>query len=88
MCFEIFARRAVRIFPALITVVVLTAFMLGPLVSRLPATTYFSHPTTLAYLNNIILYINYSLPGHSRPTSIQAQSMAVSGVFLSKSSCI
>lgn len=58
-----FARRAVRIFPALITVVLLTDFVLGPLVSRLPTHAYFLHPTTLFYLKNIVLYINYSLPG-------------------------
>ena len=56
-------RRIVRIFPALIVVVVLSAFVLGPALTRLPLIEYFRHPGTWRYLQNAGLYINYFLPG-------------------------
>jgi len=56
-------RRSLRIFPALIVVVVLSAFVLGPIVTRLSLEEYFSNPGTYVYLENIGLYINYYLPG-------------------------
>ena len=58
-----FMRRSLRIFPALIVVVLLSAFVLGPLVTRLSLADYFSNPGTYLYLENIGLYINYYLPG-------------------------
>lgn len=58
-----FMRRSLRIFPGLIVCILLTIFVLGPVISSLPAAEYFSHPNTLFYLNNIILYPIYSLPG-------------------------
>lgn len=56
-------RRSMRIFPALIVVVLLTILLLGPAMTTLPLGAYFSHPLIFAYLRNIALYINYSLPG-------------------------
>lgn len=56
-------RRALRILPALLVVVLITCFILGPLVTRLPIDEYVSHTTTWGYLNNARFYINYSLPG-------------------------
>ena len=47
------AARVLRIFPALVVVVVLSAYVLGPLVTTLPAGTYLSDPTTVDYLRNI-----------------------------------
>jgi peptidoglycan/LPS O-acetylase OafA/YrhL len=58
-----FLRRALRIFPALIGLVLVTVFIAGPLLSRLSVQDYFAHPTTFRYLWNIPLYINYFLPG-------------------------
>ncbi|QCS63256.1 acyltransferase family protein [Achromobacter denitrificans] len=58
-----FAKRCLRIFPALIVLVLLTAFFFGPLVSKLPFKEYFSNPLSLDYLNNIRLHIRYTLPG-------------------------
>jgi peptidoglycan/LPS O-acetylase OafA/YrhL len=56
-------RRSLRIFPALIVVVLLSAFVLGPLVTRPSLADYFGNPLTYFYLKNIALYINYYLPG-------------------------
>jgi peptidoglycan/LPS O-acetylase OafA/YrhL len=56
-------RRFLRIFPALIVVVLLSAFVMGPLLSKLSAAEYFASPLTYFYLKNIALYINYYLPG-------------------------
>lgn len=42
--------RALRIFPGLIVCVVLTAFALGPLVSRLDAASYFGDAAFIAYI--------------------------------------
>jgi peptidoglycan/LPS O-acetylase OafA/YrhL len=61
--FRFLARRSLRIFPALIVVTVLTAFLAGPLLTRLSFTDYFGQPGTLYFLNNIRLYITYFLPG-------------------------
>jgi peptidoglycan/LPS O-acetylase OafA/YrhL len=56
--------RFLRIFPALITVIVLTIFIAGPLLSTLSTNEYFRNEQTYLYLNNILLYpIHYYLPG-------------------------
>ncbi|MCU1418375.1 MAG: acyltransferase family protein [Schumannella sp.] len=64
-------RRVSRIFPALIVVVVLTVFVIGPLVTTLPIAHYFASPTTWGYLGNVSLLATYDLPGvfadHPRP---------------------
>lgn len=56
-------KRALRIFPALILVVVLSACFLGPLITALPLKEYFSSHLFWSYFLNIRLYITYSLPG-------------------------
>jgi len=58
-----FARRALRIFPALIVCTVLSILVLGPLVTTLPLADYFANPHTRGYLQNIWLHIVYYLPG-------------------------
>jgi peptidoglycan/LPS O-acetylase OafA/YrhL len=58
-----FARRALRIFPALAVCTVLTVFVLGPLVTTRPLREYFASPFTYGYLENIALYIHFYLPG-------------------------
>ncbi len=57
------ARRALRIFPGLIACVVVTVFLMGPWVSSLDARDYFSHPLTWLYLKNMMLDIQFLLPG-------------------------
>jgi peptidoglycan/LPS O-acetylase OafA/YrhL len=56
-------RRSLRIFPALIAVVLLSVVVLGPMMTTLPLSTYFRNAETTFYLRNIALYINYGLPG-------------------------
>jgi peptidoglycan/LPS O-acetylase OafA/YrhL len=57
--------RSLRIFPALIVVLFLTAFLLGPVVTQLPLREYFSDRHTYTYiLKNIPVFQNqYNLPG-------------------------
>lgn len=56
--------RCLRIFPALVVVVVLTAYVLGPLVTTLSREEYFAHPWTHEYVtNNIRLWVQFPLPG-------------------------
>lgn len=56
--------RVLRIFPALIIVVLLTAFVLGPLVTKLAIADYFTKPETYTYLTTMLLYQwNNNLPG-------------------------
>lgn len=57
------ARRAARIFPALIVVVIVTVLALGPAVTRLPVSEYFGSSVTWRYLSGLVLAPTYSLPG-------------------------
>jgi peptidoglycan/LPS O-acetylase OafA/YrhL len=57
-------KRALRLLPALIVVLVLSAVILGPLASSLSPGAYFSDPATKSYvLDNALLQTNYVLPG-------------------------
>lgn len=56
-------KRALRIFPALIVAVLLTTFVLGPLVSQLDLSAYLTDNGTWTYLQNIVLVTRYELPG-------------------------
>lgn len=56
-------KRVARIFPGLIAVVVLSALVLGPLLTTLPLGEYFGSATTWTYLENGILYTHPYLPG-------------------------
>ena len=69
-----FARnRALRILPALIVVVVLAAFVLGPLVSTLPWSEYFAHPKTWKYLKTALVFqVQYTLPEVFQDNPVQA----------------
>lgn len=58
-----FKRRALRIFPALVVVIVLSILVLGPIMTTLDLKDYFSNTHTANYLYNIVLYISYYLPG-------------------------
>jgi peptidoglycan/LPS O-acetylase OafA/YrhL len=52
-----------RILPALILIVLLTTFVMGPLVTVLPAWDYLRNDASWFYLRNILLYPVYTLPG-------------------------
>lgn len=56
-------RRSLRIFPALWLCVAATIFLLGPLVSTKSPAEYFMNAGTWRYLNNMVLYITFQLPG-------------------------
>ena len=56
------ARRALRIMPGLVAVVVLTVSVLGPAMTRLPAGAYLRDPVTLDYLWNLGLSPRFALP--------------------------
>jgi peptidoglycan/LPS O-acetylase OafA/YrhL len=56
-------KRALRIFPGLAACVLLSIFVLGAFTTTLPLAQYFADPVTLAYAKNILLNINYTLPG-------------------------
>lgn len=59
-----FWKRFLRIYPALAVVVVLTVFVLGPLMTVLPIHHYFTNPETYKYLiSSSIFKIYYTLPG-------------------------
>jgi peptidoglycan/LPS O-acetylase OafA/YrhL len=58
-----FIRRGLRIFPGLAICILLTIFVLGPLLTKLSLHDYFTHSNTWDYLRNIALYIGYYLPG-------------------------
>lgn len=57
------AKRALRIFPGLIVCVLLTTYVLGLCLSRLPFTQYLTDRGTFRYLENIILRSVLYLPG-------------------------
>lgn len=62
--FQFVKKRALRIFPALIIAVLLAVLIIGPLVTRADLAVYFSHPATMTYLKNVLLFpIHYGLPG-------------------------
>lgn len=62
--FAFLKKRILRIFPALITVVLFTALILGPIVTTLPLKEYFTNSAFFNYFNNIFLYeIYHLLPG-------------------------
>ena len=55
--------RALRLFPALIVEVILSALILGPVLTTLPLESYFSSRQFWAYFLNIIGYVRFHLPG-------------------------
>lgn len=58
------AKRALRILPALIAVVLLVAFVLGPLVTTSELGAYFESSTTWRYVaGNVAMFPQYNLPG-------------------------
>jgi len=56
--------RFLRIYPALFVVVLLTIFVLGPLMTSLTVADYFKQPETYGYFRVLLLYkTDYLLPG-------------------------
>lgn len=56
--------RILRIFPALIVVVLLSVFIMGPIFTNLNSKNYFLHPETIDYFKTITMYwMQYDLPG-------------------------
>jgi peptidoglycan/LPS O-acetylase OafA/YrhL len=67
------SRRVLRIYPALIGVVLIAMLLLGPLVTKLSLLDYFSDLLFLSYLNVLLLFpMSYALPGvfYDNPYSI------------------
>jgi peptidoglycan/LPS O-acetylase OafA/YrhL len=58
-----FARRCLRIFPALWVVVALSVLVLGPLSSNLTLSDYLAAPETRGYLSTAVLLVRHVLPG-------------------------
>lgn len=56
-------RRTFRIFPALIVLVLLTVFVVGPALTTLPLSEYFSNLNTWRYFKNLAFSPVYALPG-------------------------
>ncbi|HEX4805586.1 MAG TPA: acyltransferase [Conexibacter sp.] len=57
-------KRALRLLPALVVSLLLTALVLGPLTTTLPLGTYLQEPGTKAYvLNNATFQLTVTLPG-------------------------
>jgi peptidoglycan/LPS O-acetylase OafA/YrhL len=57
------ARRCLRIFPALAMVTLLSALVVGPLLTDRSLAEFFRDQVTWRYLFNIVLYVHYYLPG-------------------------
>ena len=55
--------RAVRLFPALAVETILSALLLGPLLTSLPRAAYFAAPDFALYLRNIVGLVHFTLPG-------------------------
>lgn len=58
-----FKARIKRLFPSLIVVIVLSTFVLGPMLSKVSLKEYFTSGTTYRYLINMILIPQHFLPG-------------------------
>ena len=61
--FGFLALRGIRIFPALAAEVIMSAFLLGPIVTTLPIRQYFSGPEFSAYMLNVVGWVHFYLPG-------------------------
>jgi peptidoglycan/LPS O-acetylase OafA/YrhL len=55
--------RAIRIFPALMVEVIISAFLLGPLVTGVSLSEYFTDPLFFHYLWNLVGHPQFFLPG-------------------------
>ncbi len=61
---EFIWKRFLRIFPALIVIVFVTVFLIGPIFTKLPIAAYFTNSDTYRYLfTSTGIYIRHILPG-------------------------
>ena len=60
-----FLARALRIFPGLFAALLLTVLVLGPAMTSLPLSRYFTDPATAVYvpINMTLVFMQYPLPG-------------------------
>lgn len=58
-----FMRRALRILPGLVAVVLICAMLLGPALTGLPTAEYLHNSRTWTYFTNILIRPQYDLPG-------------------------
>lgn len=59
-----FKSRVLRLFPALFVIIILTIFVLGPIVTSLNVIDYFNSASTYTYFKNVILFkMQWKLPG-------------------------
>ena len=74
--------RVLRIFPALIVVIAVTVFVVGPLASTVDLGPYFASGETWRYLGNVSLVMTYDLPGvfRTHPTTAVNGSLWTLGV--------
>ncbi|NEW97911.1 acyltransferase [Rhodopseudomonas sp. BR0G17] len=74
---KFFGLRAIRIFPALTVEVLLSAFLIGPMLTTLALSDYFTDKLFFLYLLNAIGEIHYLLPGvfqdNPKPDIVNAQ---------------
>lgn len=62
--YEYLRNRFLRIYPALIVLIFLTVFVLGPILTNVDGKTYLGNPSTLRYMESFMLVnMQYSLPG-------------------------
>jgi peptidoglycan/LPS O-acetylase OafA/YrhL len=61
--FSFFCLRVLRIVPALAVEIVVSALVIGPLLTRLPLAAYLRSPVLHAYFLNMVGDIHYALPG-------------------------
>lgn len=55
--------RAFRIFPGLIACTLVCMAVVGPIMTRMPLGDYLTHPATRSYANNVLLNLQWTLPG-------------------------
>ena len=60
---KFFTNRVLRIFPALSVETLLSAFILGPIVTALPLAAYFTNPEFFRYFGNLVGWVYFYLPG-------------------------
>lgn len=66
------ARRALRIFPALWVVVLLSVLVLGPVLTTWSLADYWQGRDTARYAANLLLFIKYNLPGVFETNALRA----------------
>src|SRR5450830_1646327 len=55
--------RVFRIFPGLIACTLFCMAVMGPIMTRMPLGDYLTHPATRSYANNMLLNLQWTLPG-------------------------